>query len=490
MRYSHSTFAGCLLAALVPASPAETPPGNGPAKDGVKLSAEELDRLIMQLGDDDLATRASARKQLEKIGEPAVAGLKTAAEAADDPVVRQAAKSLLDVFAQRARGEAPFSQDPEPVGLLGPVRFSALDLQGLANQNRTATFHQDNMPGNNLGGLAAGEHRLLEIPFRVGAGVLQLGSQLVVDKPAEIRGIKVGRKLTQLYVLHASGYSGDQQDGVSIGHYTVRYDDGATRTIPLVNGRDVRGWWKRPRAPKPSRGKVAWEGTNDYVKRQGFGLWLFLSVWENLRPDMTVVSMDYVSAMTKCAPFCVAITTAAPLRAQVPAAPSAAGDLERLWKQLGTGDDPGYDAVEALAGLPGQTVPFLAAKLRAAQPEAVERRVGALIARLDDPEFAVRQRATQDLETFGPEAHPYLRRSLGEPVSLEVRRRVEGLLAKPDVAKFTADQRRWQNALTVYELIGTADTRKALDEVSHGSAGAWLASSAQASLKRLAKKQD
>jgi WD40 repeat protein len=80
-----------LLAAA--AGPADGPP-----------SAEELDRLILKLGDDDLATRSAVRKQLEAIGEPAADALRKASASSDDPEVRTAANALLEVFAAKASG--------------------------------------------------------------------------------------------------------------------------------------------------------------------------------------------------------------------------------------------------------------------------------------------------------------------------------------------------------------------------------------------------
>src|SRR5437870_1322178 len=95
MRTIHLAVAGWLLSGLAAAFPADEPP---------KVSPAEIDRLVLQLGDDDLAKRASAKKQLEAIGEPAVASLKKAAEGADDPEVRTAAKAMIDRFDMKARG--------------------------------------------------------------------------------------------------------------------------------------------------------------------------------------------------------------------------------------------------------------------------------------------------------------------------------------------------------------------------------------------------
>jgi WD40 repeat protein len=103
MRYSHWAVAAWLLSGTA-ALTADEPPAKEPTKDSVKVSAETIDRLILQLGDDDMATRAQAKKQLEAIGEPAVAALKKAAESSEDPEVRKAAKAMLDRFDAKSRG--------------------------------------------------------------------------------------------------------------------------------------------------------------------------------------------------------------------------------------------------------------------------------------------------------------------------------------------------------------------------------------------------
>jgi WD40 repeat protein len=103
MRTVHLAVAGWLLSGLAAASRADEPTKAQP-QEGVKVSTEEIDRLIMQLGDDDAAKRALAKKQLEAIGEPALAGLKKAAEAAEDPEVRTASKAMLEKLDAKARG--------------------------------------------------------------------------------------------------------------------------------------------------------------------------------------------------------------------------------------------------------------------------------------------------------------------------------------------------------------------------------------------------
>jgi WD40 repeat protein len=100
MRYFHLAVAAWLVSGWAATSAADEPPG----KEQPKVSAEAIDRLIVQLGDDDMTIRAQAKKQLEAIGEQAAAGLKKAAESAEDPEVRKAAKAMLEKFDAKARG--------------------------------------------------------------------------------------------------------------------------------------------------------------------------------------------------------------------------------------------------------------------------------------------------------------------------------------------------------------------------------------------------
>src|ERR1700683_45821 len=100
MRHIHLVFAGSLLLRLVGTAAADQPP----AKESPKVSAEDIGRPILQLGDDNMAKRSQAKKQLEAGGEPAVAALKKAAESADDPEVRKAAKAIIEALAARAGG--------------------------------------------------------------------------------------------------------------------------------------------------------------------------------------------------------------------------------------------------------------------------------------------------------------------------------------------------------------------------------------------------
>jgi beta-lactamase regulating signal transducer with metallopeptidase domain len=184
--------------------------------------------------------------------------------------------------------------------------FSLIDLQSWSNQPLNESFHSGQYEGNNLASLPQGEQTLGSVPFRIGKQLVQLGSR--INRPDKVESIKVGRKLSKLNILHATGYIAD--DGTEIAQYTIHYEDGTTATIPVVYGEDVLDWWKYPFSGEPTRGKVVWNGENEPAKREfDATLRLYMTTWDNPKPDVRISSIDYaVAGDTQCVPFCVAMT--------------------------------------------------------------------------------------------------------------------------------------------------------------------------------------
>jgi hypothetical protein len=198
------------------------------------------------------------------------------------------------------------------------AKFSFVDLQDKSNHKLSEKFGNDERKGNFLT-IAKGEQTLAGVTFKIGDGVIQLGSTVWHEMPEKVEGIKVGKKFSRLDILHATGYGGGPnepgtdwyvEDGADIGEYRIHYEDGATATIPIVYGKDVRDWWFREDEKEPSRGKVAWKGDNELAKRYECRLRLYLATWNNPKPDKKVVSIDYISRKDKtaAAPFCAAMT--------------------------------------------------------------------------------------------------------------------------------------------------------------------------------------
>src|SRR5262249_13186945 len=99
MRISRFTLAILLLSGSPAIVPADDPPK------AVKTpSADEIQRLVNQLGDEAFVKRAQAKKALEAIGEPAVDALKKAGESAGDEEIRTAARALVAAIEVKASG--------------------------------------------------------------------------------------------------------------------------------------------------------------------------------------------------------------------------------------------------------------------------------------------------------------------------------------------------------------------------------------------------
>ncbi|MGO9114530.1 MAG: SUMF1/EgtB/PvdO family nonheme iron enzyme, partial [Thermoguttaceae bacterium] len=193
------------------------------------------------------------------------------------------------------------------------AKLTCLDLQPKANQK-----HDDYqlLEGNDLRELPRGEQTLAGVKFWIGNSAIQLGSKKLPNAPRKVEGIPVNRTVARLYVLHAVQY-GRPEDGVPdetmIGQYDVRYEDGSALMIPIVQGQDVRDWWNSDGSKAVTRGRVAWTGSNEASKRSNQSLRLYLGAWDNPNPDKKVLSIDYISADTAAAPFCVAMTVEEPV---------------------------------------------------------------------------------------------------------------------------------------------------------------------------------
>jgi RNA polymerase sigma factor (sigma-70 family) len=212
-------------------------------------------------------------------------------KAADPPTVRATPVSVL-------LPELPAAA-PQEKGI------TYVDLQPKANQKLKEKFH--NRDGNDLAELKPEKQTLEGLKFNVGEGAIQLANSAFKDKlPEKVEGIKVDAKFAKLHILHATGYSTD--DDTVIAKYIVHYADKSTETIEVIFGKHVRDWWLYPGDKEPTEGKVVWTGANDAAKGFNASLRLFAMTWKNPHTNKQVVAIDYVSTLTQCAPFMVAMT--------------------------------------------------------------------------------------------------------------------------------------------------------------------------------------
>jgi WD40 repeat protein len=159
--------------------------------------------------------------------------------------------------------------------------------------------------------------------------------------------------------------------------------------------------------------------------------------------------------------------------------------LEALWTGL-AGDDGfrAHKAIWSMAAAPAQTLPFLKARLKPVAP-ADQPLVARLVVDLDSDIFAVRQKATRELEKLGASAKPALHKVVAGSgaSSLEFRRRLERLLATP-AEKLSIREGR---AVEVLEHIANGQARQLLQSLADGVADANLTKEAQAAIARLDK---
>jgi HEAT repeat protein len=137
-----------------------------------------------------------------------------------------------------------------------------------------------------------------------------------------------------------------------------------------------------------------------------------------------------------------------------------------------------------LVAAPEHTLPLLRDRLR---PATHSQRALQVIAELDSEHFAVRKKASEELEQLGEAAEPALRKLLASRPSLEVRRRAECLLEKLEGTAPPPDRLRTLRGTAVLEHIGTPEARRLLTELAQGMPEARLTQEARASLQRLAQ---
>jgi WD40 repeat protein len=165
-----------------------------------------------------------------------------------------------------------------------------------------------------------------------------------------------------------------------------------------------------------------------------------------------------------------------------------AQQVEALWDDLASNDaGKAFRAIALLRAAPEHAVPWLKAHLKPiASPD--DKQVAALISRLDNDDFAVRDEAARELEGLADSAGDTLRKVLQEQPTPEVRRRLKALLAVHLPGKaFPPKQLRLVRAVEVLERAATPDARALLEKLAKGAPGARLTREAQAALQRLGR---
>jgi WD40 repeat protein len=158
------------------------------------------------------------------------------------------------------------------------------------------------------------------------------------------------------------------------------------------------------------------------------------------------------------------------------------------WDDLASADaSKAYAAIWTLVRTRNDALPRLREKLQpvpAPDPKAVEQ----LIKDLDNPTFAVRDKATRELERLAEVAGPALHKANVKGLSLETRTRLEKLLGRLTAPFASPEQLRSLRSVEVLELTGSDDARLLLQQLAGGAAEARLTKHAAAAVERLARR--
>jgi len=170
------------------------------------------------------------------------------------------------------------------------------------------------------------------------------------------------------------------------------------------------------------------------------------------------------------------LAAVAPKKLDMPTPP------EENWRGLESEDVAvAWKAHWALVQGEEKSVAYLKDRLKPVRPTKVGP-IGPLIKELDSPVFAIRQRATKDLETLGPSAEPDLKEALKNATNLEVNRRLQGLLKTLEAARRRQTQEI--RAALVLEQLASAEANGVLQALAAGDTQAPMTVAARAALKR------
>jgi hypothetical protein len=166
-------------------------------------------------------------------------------------------------------------------------------------------------PGHDLQDVPEGLHSFGGVQFDVRGLIVLAGTESLsvsgLALPEAVRGIPVGRKGSAVHFLQASAFVGTSR-GLKIGEYTFRYENGEIRSADLIYGENELDWWVNPSEGHPTSAKEVWFGSNPATRARGMKTRLLLYTWKNPLPDVTIRSIDFVSALTTSSPMLVAIT--------------------------------------------------------------------------------------------------------------------------------------------------------------------------------------
>jgi RNA polymerase sigma factor (sigma-70 family) len=158
--------------------------------------------------------------------------------------------------------------------------------------------------------------------------------------------------------------------------------------------------------------------------------------------------------------------------------------LAEAWDRLDAPDPRlAYIGMATLAAAPAEAVPFLRTRLRPA-PVPGDADLDRLVRQLDAEAFEDREKASAELERFGPNAVAGVKARLEKVTSKEVRARLSRFLGRYEGPEPSPYHLRFVRGVAVLEALGRADARSLLAELAKGPADDVLAREAREAIRR------
>jgi len=165
-------------------------------------------------------------------------------------------------------------------------------------------------------------------------------------------------------------------------------------------------------------------------------------------------------------------------------------ELAGFWNDLSAADGArAFRALGRLSADPTRVVAFVRARWKPA-PELDARRIDRLLADLDDDDFAVREKASEELERHTPKTEEAMRRALLAGASAEAEHRIHQIMKDLQTPQASPPSPELAN-LRVVELLETCGTngakeaRALLRGLADGPADAQLTREARTALVRM-----
>jgi hypothetical protein len=157
-------------------------------------------------------------------------------------------------------------------------------------------------------------------------------------------------------------------------------------------------------------------------------------------------------------------------------------DLDKVWTEMG--DENAAKSLQACAELYGakQGLTYLKDHLKIKVQIPDDKEIAALLAKLDDNEFSVREEAEAKLVKAGPSIQPAIDKALKDYKSAEMQMRLNRILAK---FKENNPLLQAEHALEVLVALRTPEAKDLLQTLAKGDEKDWLAQKAKKAIDRL-----